>query len=180
MNNTKEHLLQSDQLSIHSIHSCPGSVQTPVSLYECVVGWWTALTGLPLSPCRGTSSPWGGRGSASPPAATSTSARSVDLRACRWFLGKRTVDTQSAIVAVATRLTVANRTYLKLWRHRTAAEQRRSRWIYRWRSSSLQRSSGLQLPAQSQSCNTNRVFESAALMSSAQTPSPPRFHTDNS
>lgn len=41
-----------------------------------------------LSPCRGTASLGGGRGSPSPPAATSISGRSVDRRACRWFLGE--------------------------------------------------------------------------------------------
>lgn len=47
---------------------------------------------------------------------------------------------QSTIRCSQTRRTGS---YLKLWRRRTAAELRWSRWIYRWRSSFLQRSSKL-------------------------------------
>ena len=45
-----------------------------------------------LSPCRGTSSLSGGRGSPSPPVETSISGRSVDLRVCHWFLDEEETD----------------------------------------------------------------------------------------
>lgn len=72
---------------------------------------WTSR--LPLSPCRGTSSLWGGRGFPSPPAATSISGRSVDLRVCHWFLDEEQSEQVNTADRHRLRLTCRERVPLR-------------------------------------------------------------------